>query len=1542
MNKKFLTAFLFGATLLASTSTFVSCKDYDDDIQDVQKQVDAEVTARKALELKVAAAEKAIEDIKAHEAECDAAQAAALKDAKEALQAAIDAQEIKENNDYVTLNAKIDQALVDAKAYTDAAKALCDAKDAELEGALTNVQNDLSKAITDLGALADEVIAARGQYATLKAALDAQDAALKAYADQGDATLKAAYEKADTEIRGELATAVSTLEKAIADGDDATLKAANDALAAAVSKLEKAVADGDAATLAAAKEEIVALSTALKAADQLLEDKILACANECKGNFDEVNGTIVGLKNALKLTASKEDLQNAVDDIYVVINEIKDKTIPSVITTINNLDVKINVIEAILSNKLRSLVFMPELYVDGIEAIRYRVLCDTALTKVNIDPFQRQRDWVYKNGTVTPDTPEPVKKLISNVNDYQYVAPLKEIFFGGTWPVEYHMNPSTSGTVWKDIKKFYDRDAKVITRATECTELDITSPEFYEDGVTPVFSNKNGILTAGIKVGKPATLFTNGPKVVTNANPDKRYDALSSDGAGFEPNYGTYESATGHYSEGKDDIVALQVYSDVNNKDTVITSDYALLYGTKVYLDGIVWNDKANGLVDKHVVAPYTNHDASCDEKTSNYYGYGTEGETYRCNENIHVWDTPQEALLDDKHLVQLQYNDEKGIVLEDYLALHWYEENVTRTGWEKVQKTNFTDKALKEGHNIWTTYGLTYSFEFVNYTIDSNVTSDSKYAYWKDNDNMNVDLGKVDGYVSPTGSIIAGTVEKETAETQGKGKRLTMQTKASVDKEPLVRVMVKHGNDVLLDGYILVHITEKIITTGKENKVIPFENEIKFDLCNDAKALNVNWETFSKTILADTLGIEKAVFDNWFGAEATDVTEIPAINLTYGELLKGAADGDWANATFVDPTNKLFGIRFDCDLFEAPGKPKNVNTYGRVEYRVNTNGTTNHEYTWYLTAEEMEKITHESADGKGTVSVYIRWTGKSASPYDYIYSKLTVTITREDVAKYSLMEKDINYWYSYNTGDHFAVEGDAALSAVLLNVESPKDNGNTKTWNPSQLNNWLGNQIFLSKDGHPYVKDVTCHVDLNKKANVVTYSELFDHKTSVIDFSNGDKSLNHVVTGAKFYFAPDPQEVVDQTPHFGTAPQTYIITPKSGPNDVDFEMLIPRYITHRLAYSSPKFFTSHDDSPLTPAAPTCKLDKEKHKWQLDEAKNNAVLNACAIDYNAGVYKNNKLYANQKGTDKYTLIATLDQQSGVLTLMHYEEGTDAYKVVCDVLNAVGYDLESANHHANNIAKELRARIGVIAVDKCDLASQMVDATWMASWERPINVNDGERDAIDAKSNANKVYVTDFLNMFDWRGPVEGDMNAEKNVWLWAYYNVHAITIDCTPAKVKTNLHVNGEDLTTGAETTMDKINPKYCRIWPDSLDRVNRVKTYKFDLHKLGYDKNFKTGKSLSPKSFNYKSRSAELYDIMHSDPYTYVNAVKDAHGDVLSNADGTPKWEDLKAMFGYIYYDNNMDNVEEFYVKIPVTVHYEWGCFTTVIKVNIQTTLGN
>ncbi len=53
MNKKFLSAILFGALMVTSTGTFVSCKDYDEDIDSINKELTDIKSQLAALQTKV-------------------------------------------------------------------------------------------------------------------------------------------------------------------------------------------------------------------------------------------------------------------------------------------------------------------------------------------------------------------------------------------------------------------------------------------------------------------------------------------------------------------------------------------------------------------------------------------------------------------------------------------------------------------------------------------------------------------------------------------------------------------------------------------------------------------------------------------------------------------------------------------------------------------------------------------------------------------------------------------------------------------------------------------------------------------------------------------------------------------------------------------------------------------------------------------------------------------------------------------------------------------------------------------------------------------------------------------------------------------------------------------------------------------------------------------------------------------------------------------------------------------------------------------------
>ncbi|UVO95294.1 DUF4988 domain-containing protein [Phocaeicola vulgatus] len=53
MNKKFLSAILFGALMVSSTGTFVSCKDYDDDIDRIDNTLNDLKSKLDALQTKI-------------------------------------------------------------------------------------------------------------------------------------------------------------------------------------------------------------------------------------------------------------------------------------------------------------------------------------------------------------------------------------------------------------------------------------------------------------------------------------------------------------------------------------------------------------------------------------------------------------------------------------------------------------------------------------------------------------------------------------------------------------------------------------------------------------------------------------------------------------------------------------------------------------------------------------------------------------------------------------------------------------------------------------------------------------------------------------------------------------------------------------------------------------------------------------------------------------------------------------------------------------------------------------------------------------------------------------------------------------------------------------------------------------------------------------------------------------------------------------------------------------------------------------------------
>jgi hypothetical protein len=289
----------------------------------------------------------------------------------------------------------------------------------------------------------------------------------------------------------------------------------------------------------------------------------------------------------------------------------------------------------------------------------------------------------------------------------------------------------------------------------------------------------------------------------------------------------------------------------------------------------------------------------------------------------------------------------------------------------------------------------------------------------------------------------------------------------------------------------------------------------------------------------------------------------------------------------------------------------------------------------------------------------------------------------------------------------------------------------------------------------------------------------------------------------------------------------------------------------------------------------------------------------------------------------YTKIAELDQDpdEGSITLKRTWDWDDnlcpANNALDMVLNAIGYE---ENH--GNITKEFHTWVGYAAENGCDVAVYTFDnngdttnknfGIWTASWQRPINLVTFQKWEIsDAETNGSWKAIYDLLDFYDWRGPVEGDMESPENKWLWSYYNINRIGIDLNPSQVYTDIHGEAEN----RETAQPLSNfTGLLRLYPATAQNRNALK-------------------QAGPCTFETligKSTASPTHGI-------YASANKSA--DLVEYLEGTANG---KANFGYIYYENNGLNVTKFTLWIPVTVYYEWGHFKTELKVVVNRTLGN
>ena len=340
MKKKFISALLFGAILAASSSTLVSCKDYDDDISNLQGQITTNASDLSELvNEKINNLTQEINSLKAQ----DAALESALNTAKSELTATIEAA-AQGAKDYADVQAAAAQvaAIEASKANIEEARKL-------LQAGIDDANAAIEKLNSQVATQAEQIDGLLSADAALQTAINTANGEIEVAKSMAEAAQNAADQNAEAlkQVAENLATAKSELESQIS--------VLGDKIDGAIEDIAKNKADVEAqlATVNSLISSNTEAIEALKNTDSELLDKITENTEKLTAMADEL--ALVDSKLAANLEAAKAYTDTEIAALKVALTgdiEAVRSELASAVTRIGAVEEKIEGInEAIESLK---------------------------------------------------------------------------------------------------------------------------------------------------------------------------------------------------------------------------------------------------------------------------------------------------------------------------------------------------------------------------------------------------------------------------------------------------------------------------------------------------------------------------------------------------------------------------------------------------------------------------------------------------------------------------------------------------------------------------------------------------------------------------------------------------------------------------------------------------------------------------------------------------------------------------------------------------------------------------------------------------------------------------------------------------------------------------------------------------------------------------------------------------------------------------------------------------------------------------------------
>lgn len=1024
MNKTKFFSSLLVAALFASTSVFTSCKDYDDDIKNLQEQINAR----------------------------------AMQTDLESLRSSLTSQ-------------------------LETVKQSLNTKDAELEKAIQQLQSDLSTKAnaSDLNTLNSKVelqAAAIEKLVSSIDALTAKDAALQTQIDAINAALDEYAKKKDLEelaakytaLKGDFDKAVEELTAKIG-AVEATAKANGIAIDAVRENLQKQQEAFD-AYKSAMDKRLAEMEEQLKALHAVDVTALQSSVNGINGEIEKINKKIND--NYAELTKKINDVDAKLANYYTKAEADKNledlkKELKADMTklseAINNVQDQVNVINAFIDKQLTSLVLLPEFYWEGLEAIEspalfanlygtitqpytftYTVTGGTLGDKTldvtvketmgfkatdgkiytSESAFTWNKDryptgWYYyydraNDAIVYPNggslTYQDAVEMIERSSSDPDAEPTTETLNQGAWAT-YHYNPSTANlNDWKI--DFFGNLAAHYTRSGLNDDLIQATPwdadmanNYYRNGILSVPFDINWDLVNALFINWAYYNNTS----VSDGDGYVHQDPDWDDNVYYNEGYAYGTSFNGLF-EGKNEAWLPFIAMQLQNGDTTVTSDYAVVVPAQLNIIAL-----ADNKPEKIIGGRNTNfsgeHFVKNSETASNafeYYGVVRANHLYESVGYEGCSDTDGYGAIPMPATHSVQYDGK--IDLKPFIETHYNYTSYAKYGQSSLDKV-MDDETMAM-------LQLHYEFKAIDYMVGNEKTSESAHIEY---------LG--DGVFAPRSVDENGnTIKGKTA------------TREVIDREPLVRVdLVDAEGNIVRYGYIKLRIVEA--EQAKEDMEVEFDFGDIYMNCGDS--VRLTWSQMENKILAKlgTNGLTKQEFEKAYYLENVGGHEyMPHITPDAGEVPGGlytdAQASKFMATRYYKKDGKYVAVDGDDNLTNMSKYTNTANWFGRVWYTPHDNATTGQNWDsqtnvliWNIcegdagnmnTQEAYETMIEKVAasyDSKGLstkeLSTVVRFVNKFTGAS--IWVTLKFAVNKIHFAYGDINRRVLDHWYDYKEG---------------------------------------------------------------------------------------------------------------------------------------------------------------------------------------------------------------------------------------------------------------------------------------------------------------------------------------------------------------------------------------------------------------------------------------------------------------------------------------------------------------------------------------------